>query len=186
MASQLQNILTFNAVAPAATVLLPHLLNIRGRAVVPDKLWVVVDGTVTVTADDTNVSVTNDGAANVDVTVLAYHDHSINREFGDVANKELLPQPLVMVCTPAGSSAPSSTVQSFRFTATAIAQSAIVALPAARANNNYLIEVTLAGVTQFMLVDCPVANRTTTQFTLTTSTSMAVGDAFDIVVRDPS
>jgi hypothetical protein len=49
-----------------------------------------------VTADATNVTVTNQTAGVLSVDVLAEHWHSLERAFGDAAVEDLVPQPFVV------------------------------------------------------------------------------------------
>lgn len=100
MATQLKNIVRFTNVAVGATVALPHGLTISppgggDQGVVPDVL-LPSRGGFTVTANATNVSVTNNTASIASVDVLAEHWHSMERAFGDVAVEELTPQPFVV------------------------------------------------------------------------------------------
>lgn len=70
MATQLKNIVQFVNVAAGGTAVLPHGLNINGVGLIPD-LLMQPRPDFTVTADDTNITVTNNslGVATVDVCV---------------------------------------------------------------------------------------------------------------------
>lgn len=101
MATQLKNILSFVAVAPGVPTSLPHGLNWNTLAVVPDIATPSVAG-FTITADATNVTVTNTLAiaASIDVLVESWHTHE--RAFGASATTVLAPQPFVPNYTDGG------------------------------------------------------------------------------------
>lgn len=92
--SQLKNIVRFTAVPAGDTQVLPHGLNIRGRAITPDVYFPASTGAFEVTVDGTNVTVTNVGADASDVDVLVEHWHTLERVFGPEGVFELTPQPL--------------------------------------------------------------------------------------------
>ena len=102
MATRIKWIVRFTNVTPGATVALPHGLNIDppGGAggpepQIPDLVLPSIPG-FTVTADATNVTVTNNlpDATSVDVYVETWH--TIERAFGDAALLELTPRPFVV------------------------------------------------------------------------------------------
>jgi hypothetical protein len=100
MATQLKNIVRFVNVVPGATVALPHGLAISppgGGEIpqVPDILIPSGPG-FAMTANATNVSVTNETAVVRSVDVIAEHWHSVERAFGDAAVLDLVPQPFVV------------------------------------------------------------------------------------------
>jgi len=101
MATQLKNILSFVAVPPGVPTSLPHGLNWNTLAVVPDIATPSAAG-FTITADFTNVTVTNTLAVplNVDVLVESWHTHE--RDFGAAATTVLAPQPFVPDYTDGG------------------------------------------------------------------------------------
>ncbi len=91
MSTRLKNILSFTVTPGGGSVSLPHGLIVQnGRPVKPDFVIPSLPG-FTITADDTNVTVSGDGT--VDVLVEAWH--SIERVFGDKATLELTPQPFI-------------------------------------------------------------------------------------------
>lgn len=94
MASQLMNIVTFANVGAGATVAAPHNINVNGVAKIPDILGGDVAG-FTITADDTDVSVTNNNAAPTTINVWAEFKHSMLRQFGNPATQQLAPAPFV-------------------------------------------------------------------------------------------
>jgi hypothetical protein len=93
MPTRLLQVVSFVAVAPAATVALPHNINILDIAKKPDFVAFDAAGfTAVVTA--TQVSVTNLNAAPTSVNVWLELKHTIPRELGNsIAN--LTPQPFV-------------------------------------------------------------------------------------------
>jgi hypothetical protein len=98
MATRLKNIVHFLAVPPGVPTPLPHLLNVEGRAVVPDNVVPQVGG-FTVTANGLVVTVVNNGAAAADLDVLVEHWHTVERAFGVAGtgdNTALSPQPFVV------------------------------------------------------------------------------------------
>lgn len=83
MKTKLFSITSFAAVAPGATVSKPHGLNKNdGTPIVPDEIKRRTEGSFTVTADDTNITVENKGAAAADINILAERWHSIERQLG--------------------------------------------------------------------------------------------------------
>lgn len=89
MATKLKNIIRVTAAAPGVTVS-AHELNVEGTAVVPDKIEKSTDGSFSVTADATNLTITNFGGVAADIDVYVEYWHSIERVFGTAA---LTPQP---------------------------------------------------------------------------------------------
>jgi hypothetical protein len=97
VAVQLFNILQFVAVPPGTPgVAQAHGLNVPGRPnVTPDLILPSVGG-FTVTADDTDVTVVNNGVEAADIDVWVWHLHTFDRAFGSVATFNLTPQPFVV------------------------------------------------------------------------------------------
>jgi len=90
--TKLLSIVQFQGVAAGGSVSLPHGLNNgQGDALVPDKLERRSDGTFTVSADDTDVTVTNNGSEEQDIDVLCWHWHSILRQLGADADLPIMP-----------------------------------------------------------------------------------------------
>lgn len=82
MANQLKNIVRFTGLVLGVPVATAHNLNIDGTAILPDVVIPSLGG-FTVTADDTNVTVTRTAdSPGGDVDVLVIHWHSENRTFG--------------------------------------------------------------------------------------------------------
>jgi hypothetical protein len=96
MASQLKNIVTFTAVASGGQSTLAHGLNVDGLGVVPDKIEFDNGDFTYISADDTNLTVRNDGAAPANLNALCEHWHTIERTFGSTAVTALNPQPFVV------------------------------------------------------------------------------------------
>ena len=79
----------------------------------------------------------------------------------------------------------SGNVQRFRYTCTGLeGTSILVNLPAARENNTYNVQVTQATYTALLMLGCPLADRTVSQFRIRTSVAVTAADSFDIVVAD--
>lgn len=82
MRNVLKAIVSFVAVAPGATVELPHGLNISGTSVIPDEIKRRTEGLFQITADKVNVRVKNLGNSDADVDVLCERWHGVPRELG--------------------------------------------------------------------------------------------------------
>ncbi|NIO41526.1 MAG: hypothetical protein GTO41_15935, partial [Burkholderiales bacterium] len=104
MATQLRNTVRFSGLVLGVPVSIAHNLNNNGRALVPDLVMPTLGG-FTVTADDTDVTVTRTidapGGA-VDVYVVSWHSFdrvfgSTNPPPGNLPDGSLTPQPLVFV-----------------------------------------------------------------------------------------
>jgi len=98
MATRLKNILTFTGLTVGIPVALPHLLNIDGIAIVPDKIE-ANEASATVVASDTTVTVT----PLVDIASMAVYVelwYSPERVFGtpsDPLFTQIPPTPFVML-----------------------------------------------------------------------------------------
>lgn len=187
MANRLEQVLTFTNVAAGAAAVLPHSLNVNGRAVIPD-FAAVNNGEFDVLeagTDETQVTVRNDGAAPADVDVRIWYEHTIERVYGSDAVTQLSPAPFVIRGAGAGGAA--AVTQTFRYT---VAQPAdgtdfMVTLPVAMANDSYSVFPALAGVVAITGIDCPdivAGDRTTTQFRVVTAAALADGDFIDFFV----
>ena len=95
MATQIKNILAFNAVGAGAQATLPHGLNVNDHGVVPDNVDFDNGEFSFVSADETNITMQNDGAAPASVNVLVEHWHTTERAFGPSSTKALSPQPFI-------------------------------------------------------------------------------------------
>jgi len=94
MGQQLINILNIQNVPPATPTDVAHGLHVDGRGVTPD-LIIPDHDTFTITADDTNVTITNNGASPAHIHLLCIHWHSFLRVFGAEGVDALTPQPFV-------------------------------------------------------------------------------------------
>jgi hypothetical protein len=99
VATRLKNVVHFLAVPPATPTALPHGLNIDNLPVLPDLVLGDDDAAdFEVTADATNVTVTNVTNEPLDVAIYVEHWHTIERQFGSTPatyEGELVPQPFV-------------------------------------------------------------------------------------------
>lgn len=107
MSTRLIQVLTFTNVAPSATVAQAHQININGIQTKPD-LVAADTGGFTITADATQVSVTNNNPDPTTVHVWLERKHSIPRELGALAN--LSPQPFVFASGGGGGGGGASAV----------------------------------------------------------------------------
>jgi hypothetical protein len=83
MATRLLNVLQFTDVEAGAEVSLPHGLNENGTAVIPDMYDVRSNSdSFTVSLDETNVTVTNNGGGDASCDVFVWRWHSILRQLG--------------------------------------------------------------------------------------------------------
>ncbi len=183
--TRLNQILTFTAVAPGATVALAHGINVNGRLVKPDIVFRDDGDFSIVSVTTTTVTVKNNGANVATLNVWLWRQHTIDRAYGGSATTDLTPQPFI----PAAGGGSSGVAQEvFRFTATgAEGSDFMVNLPVARAVDTYKVFGQLAGVTLIFGMDCPdilVGDRTTTQFRVVTTGAVAAGDQIDFLVTD--
>jgi hypothetical protein len=107
VATQLKNIITFTAVGAGSQATLPHGLNVDGQGTIPDKIEFDNGEFSYVSADATDVTVQNDGAAPASVNVLCEHWHTFERVFGATSVTALTPQPFVVEGEGASSSVPN-------------------------------------------------------------------------------
>jgi hypothetical protein len=124
MRTALRQIVRFVNVAPGVTSL-PHGLNVDGTAQIPDRVWPAVYGgaNVTVTADATNVTLTNLGVGNASADVFVELDHTIDRAYPQApVGDGLLPRPFVL--SGGGSGATVSAYVAYAATAANLAAAA--------------------------------------------------------------
>lgn len=88
---KLLSIVSFEAVAPGASVSLPHGINDGNDDLTPDKIERRTEGAFSVSADDTFVLVTNNGFSAADIDVLCWHWHSMLRQLGAIADLPIMP-----------------------------------------------------------------------------------------------
>lgn len=189
MANRLEQVLTFTNVAAGGTAVLPHALNVNGRAVIPDfaavnngNFDVLVPGT-----DAAQVTVRNDGLAIGTVNVRIWYDHTILRVYGSDLTTQLTPAPFVIRGAGGGGGGSGSTQQVFRYTIVQPADGSdfMVALPVAMPNDLYSVFPALSGVTSIVGIDCPdilAGDRTTTAFRVETTGELSDGDFIDFMV----
>lgn len=101
MATRLKNVLNFVNVAAGGQAVLPHNLNWGPRAVVPDRIVALSTGWA-ITADATNVTVTNLSGAVASLTCFVESWHTFERAFGASATVALTPQPIIEFASSSG------------------------------------------------------------------------------------
>jgi hypothetical protein len=185
MADQLKNILHFVAIPAGGTAVLPHGLHVASRALVPDFIDPNPKG-LTITADATNVSVTNTTLNPLDVFVLVEAWHTIERAFGSKATQTLTPQPFVSGGDSGGGGG-GGNPQEFRYTVTGVEPNPldiVITLPVARADTLYNAHVTGGGLTNQVTFDTPVASYGLTTFHVAPSGALTAGDVLLISIRE--
>ena len=177
MASQLKNVLSFNALVVGVPTPLPHGLNWQGLKVIPDICSLTSSG-YTVTADNTNVTVTRGAAADANVQMLVESWHTFERAFGDVANHVLSPQPIIIEAVGTGGGGGGGNSQMFKYTAngTEPPASAPFLFPIARADNNYGVVIGLGDVTYFVGTKALTSTFLTTGFSFGTTGQLTIND----------
>lgn len=93
MATRLQQIVSAEGVAPGATVAIPHSINVRGTAWIPDRINRSNMGFAGVACTTTAVSVRNDTDAEADIELYLRLYHTEDRVYGDSATLALTPNP---------------------------------------------------------------------------------------------
>jgi hypothetical protein len=167
---------------PAGNVLvLAHglrngLIGLKPNVVQPDRdTPLVVTG-----ADDTNVSYSNPDVDAHTANFLVQSDHSIQQAFPT--------SPLEFYYQGGGTGGAAATEQRFRYTATgAEGSDFFVPLPAARANDSYIITAALVNASTiygFRFPDASIPDRKTTEFRMITTVALTAVDAFDFRVID--
>jgi hypothetical protein len=96
MLTRLKNTLAFTALAPDASVVLPHGLTNNARALEPDIVFVPGPG-LDVETDTVNVTLTNRTGAVVTGSLLVEAWHTIERAFGSSATVNLPVKPYIVV-----------------------------------------------------------------------------------------
>jgi hypothetical protein len=189
MANRLFNVLTFTNVAAGGSVALPHLLNNTGQALVPDYGW-INNPDFTATADDTNVTVTNNSAAVSTVEVWVNAIHTIVRVLGGTSIPDLPVKPYWLIGA-GGTSGTGGLPLIQRYTCTgAEGTDFFVVLTVPRANDQYSVNPALAfaSTSPTVVVNCPDAaapgtDRTTVQFRVITSAPLIAGDFIDFTIQ---
>lgn len=189
MSATLQQILATGNVNPGAQVVLTHNLTVGPylTPVLPDEVAFDNPEFGYVSSTTTTITVINRGDGVQSANVRVTHFHTYDREFGAVQTTDLTPQPFVIAGAATSGSAGSS-LQAFRYTATGAEGSDFnVPLPAARADDSYVVVATLSGVASIVGIDCPdllAGDRTTLQFRVITSGAVTAGDQIDFIVTD--
>jgi hypothetical protein len=176
VATRLLQIVPFTNVAPSATVVQPHDININGVPKKPDFVASDVGGfTIVVTA--TTVSVTNTGTNPASPNIWLELKHTTPRQLGnDIDN--LTPQPFVVASSSSGGG--GNTGQRFVYIANGTEQSTgfVVPLPTSQPQP-YLVWAQMEGFPgygPYMTFDIPTATMTPTQFTVLPSDDLVAGD----------
>jgi hypothetical protein len=185
MANQLTQIVSVVALAPGASSVLAHNINVNGFPALPDLVLpssTTLGFTVTATTT-TTITVRNDGLAAASGSWWLDRKHTVLREFNGVQNLALVPQPFIVG---SGTGSGAATVQDFRFTATGAEGSDFsITLPAAQPTDVYNVQMLGAGLAAILGIDAPdliAGDRTTTQFRVVTTGALVAGDQFDIIV----
>ena len=174
---------------PQGTTQLAHVINVDGTPQIPDRITATVYGGATdlvdVTATDALVSVTNASKDAISVDVYCYLDHSIDRAYPSSADG-LVPRPFVeIVSGGSGGGGGTEATQAFTYVAQAgDGADFVIPLPVARANSDYIPQVTSSDVVAVVGIACPngAGDRTTLQFRVKTSANVTAGDTYDVVV----
>lgn len=180
--NRLWNVLAFTNVAAGGSVALPHLLQNNSDAKIPDYGW-INNAVFTATADDTNVTVTNNSGAIATVQVLVCSIHSLIRVFGGTSVPNLIPQPYWIIGS--GSSATVVGPQVQRYTAVGGESDFNVVLTTPRPNDSYSVFPTQAGMASVVGIDCPdtlAGDRTALQFRVRTTAALTAGDIIDFLI----
>jgi hypothetical protein len=180
-------VLSFVAVAPGGTQVLAHSINVNDVPLLPDFLFIQNGVFSFVAATTTSITVQNNSLVAANCSVWLFRLHTFDRDFGADTTINLAPQPFVVVgSTNVGSAGAAD--QNFRYTATGAEGSDFnITLPAARATDIYVVEMTQAGVTAIVGIDAPdvlAGDRTATQFRVVTTGALTAGDLFDIMVAN--
>jgi hypothetical protein len=191
MANRLWTVLTFNNIAGGGGVSTQaHDLHVSLYARTPDVLW-CNNSSFSITADATDVTVTNNAAGAESCNVLVMSLHSILRSFGSSAVDTMTPQPVYFTSSGGGGGGGGASVAQ-RFTEVltgAEGSDFLVTLPVAMATDTYLVWAQLQGVTAMYSIDLPdliPGDRTTTQFRVITTADVAAGDEISFYVDDPA
>lgn len=110
MATRLNQVLSFTAVAAGGVVALAHEINVNGLAVVPDIVFRDNGEFAIVSVTTSTVTVRNDGAGIASLNVWLLHQHTIDRAYGASQTTQLAPNPFVPAAGGGGGSG-SATVR---------------------------------------------------------------------------
>jgi len=95
VATQLNQVLTFINVAPAAIVALPHNINVSDVPVKPDFVFRDNGDFTVISCTTTVLTVQNTSAGIATLNAWLWHQHTIDRVYGDNVVVDLNPQPFV-------------------------------------------------------------------------------------------
>lgn len=93
MATTLQQIITIGPIDPGGTLRGAHNLNVKGTAVIPDRISRSDMRVAGVSADDTTVTVRNDSTEAITVELYLRYYHTEDRVYGDSGVQQLTPAP---------------------------------------------------------------------------------------------
>lgn len=184
MPNVLCNVVSFANLAVGVPTALPHGLSLDNYGLIPDFVAFDQPNITYLAATATTITIQNDGAAPVTVNAWCERKHTIPRALPPPL-LNLTPQPFVI----ASGGGAGDNEQTFR---RAISQPAdgsdfVVLLPAARANDSYIVLVSMVDVVShvtFAMPDTLPGDRTTTQFRVITSAAMIDGDVLEFRVSD--
>lgn len=185
--TRLRQIVRF-PVIPKGLFALPHGINLDGVAQVPDLVIAISAGSITVNVTSTEVQVTNLGDAVTSADVFLYYDHTIDRAYGPDSQMlpGMVPRPFIVIALPGGA-AGAVADQVFTYIATGLEGSDFfIPLPAVRANDNYVPQVTNGGVANILAYDQPdlvATDRKVNEFRVISSGALTAGDRLDCVVQ---
>lgn len=183
--TRLRQIVRF-PVIPKGPLVLPHGINLDGVPQVPDQVIAVSAGAIDVTVTSTEVTVTNLGDAATSADVWLYYDHTIDRAYGPDSQMlpGMVPRAFIVIARPGGGAAVAEQV--FTYIATGLEGSDFfIPLPAVRANDNYVPQVTNGGVANILAYDQPdlgATDRKVNEFRVISSGALTAGDRLDCVV----
>ena len=184
MATTLKSQLEYTTVAAGATAVLSHNLNVQGFSRAPDEISFENQIFDYVSHTSTTLTVVNNGAVAASCRVLCELWHTFERVFGD-GSQNLPSKPFVNRGVDLASA--GAVDQVFTYTCTgAEGSDFVITLPAARADDDYVPQVTCGGTTAIYGVDCPdliAGDRTTTQFRVVTSAAVQLADRLDVTIQ---
>lgn len=193
MSTKLLAQLEFNAVGPGANATLPHGLNLSNNgvlAIIPDIVAFDNPDFDFVSCTDTDLTVVNNGAGAGSTRCYLIWFHSIQRAMGQAMNVALFQQfsnPPFVIRGAGGGGGGGATDQVFTYVCTgAEGSDFFIPLPAARADDNYVPQVTCGGVSEVTVADHPdlvALDRTTLQFRVITTADVQLGDRLDVTVQ---
>jgi len=181
---KLKNMLVFTGLTVGVPVVRAHGLYWNpSLKVIPD-ICLLDQGGYTVTADDTNVTITRTtGPADVNMLVESWH--TIERAFGASSTKHLTPQPIIIQGT--GSGGGGSSVQAFNVSlpaSTPDIDDITIPIPTAMADANYAVSLTLniADVANEYGAYVLAGSKLAGSFHIAIGATPTNGDSVDVIV----